>query len=169
MTMSTKKNETAAIKAVKSGQYDQLPEGVERRDLLNLFAEDKLTMDEFDGYVEWERENSYQKSVKGQGLRFKVGESGWITISGGNTGISAQRPVVLKGNSLLALLTLHREELLELVREALEGEFDIVSKKSKKGHYDVLFKGDVIVGSAGSAEQISRTKGLLEEMLSMAS
>ena len=66
-------------------------------------------------------------------------------------------------------MTVHREEILERLKAELEGEYDIQTREGSKGDYNVLLKGNVVIGSANSTAQIEKQKGIIEHCLSMVS
>ena len=160
---------TAAIKALTSGNYADLPEGFTKKDALRLFSQSKIEEHHFEDYIDHLLESVQSKPSHSGGLRFKVGEKQWVSLSGGYLGVAFQKPVVMKGNTLLALLTHHRDEILELLKGELDGDYDIQTRESTKGDYEVLIKGNVVVGSASTTAQIDKQKGIIEHCLSMVS
>jgi hypothetical protein len=158
---------TKNAKALTSGSYADLSDGFDLSAAKALWLKDEITEEVLDKYLD--HLASGKRPNHSAGMRFKVGEKKWVSLSGGYLGVAFQSPVVLKANTLLALLTYHREEILENLVEALEGEYDIETRESKKGSYNVLIKGSVVVGSANSNDQIAKQKGIVEHCLAMVS
>ena len=158
---------TKNTKALTSGNYADLSEDFNLSAAKALWLKDKITEEQLDKYLD-HLSGAKQKSHSA-GLRFKVGEKRWVSLSGGYLGVAYQKPVVMKANTLLALLTHHRDEILENLVPELDGEYDIETRESKKGNYNVLIKGNCVVGSANTNEQIEKQKGIVEHCLSMVS
>ena len=157
------------IEALTSGNYADLPEDFTKKDALRLFSQSKITEDQYGSYIDHLLDSAKATPTKSNDLRFKVGEKNWCSLSAGNLGVAFQKPLNLKANTLLALLTVHREEILERLKAELEGEYDIQTREGSKGDYNVLLKGNVVIGSANSTAQIEKQKGIIEHCLSMVS
>ena len=162
-----KANTAAIVRSLNKGQYEGLPEGFDKRDALKLVVASKIDEDVYEKFIDHLiNESKREYMARPNGLKMKVGEKNWITLSGGYLGVSWQRPVTLKANTLLALLVHHKDELIEFVKSETDGEYDIETRSTKNGSYDVLLKGNCVVGSADSKEKIENAKGLLNEWLS---
>ena len=157
------------IEALTSGNYADLPEDFTKKDALRLFSQSKIDSEVFGSYIDHLLDSAKATPTKSNDLRFKVGEKNWCSLSAGNLGVAFQKPLNLKANTLLALLTVHREEILERLKAELEGEYDIQTREGSKGDYNVLLKGNVVIGSANSTAQIEKQKGIIEHCLSMVS
>ena len=163
------KSAKSVVNAVRSGDFGSLPKDFTKTDARDLFKEDKIDDDQFDAVLDHLMERGKKPQSQTAELKMKVGEKGWFVISSGFLGVGPQKPLVMKGNTLMALLTHHREELLEFCVDAMDGEYDTEVRKGQKGDYTVLTKNDVVVGSAGTNDQITRAKGILDHCLKMVS
>jgi len=156
------------INALTSGDFDALPKDFGLASAKALWLKDKITEEQFDKFID-HLASARKPERRSADLRFKVGEKNWISLSGGYLGVAYQRPVTMKANTLLTLLTHHRDEILESLKEAMEGDYDIQTRDGEKGSYNVLLKGTVVVGSANDKAQIEKQKGILDHCLSMVS
>ena len=114
--------------------------------------------------------DEWEKSTKkaGGGLRIKKGDKGYISLSGGQLGVAFNRPVVAKLSTILALLKVHNEEIMDWIEDEIGSDhtdvanYETETRTNDKGtQWNTVTLNGFVVGS-----DVDRAKALLTATLS---